>query len=89
AWAGGGAGWGLAVLVAAPLVGLAAIAWHARGARVRADAGLFLRVLLRRRTRERLALERARLAAAFDAVAEDMEGAPPPTAPSPPAGSPP
>ena len=89
AWRWGGSAWGVAVLVAAPLTGLAAIAWMDRAARVREDAGLFLRVLLRRRTRERLAAERAALAAEFDGVAEAMERAAPPTAPSPPAGSPP
>jgi len=56
--------------VAAPLLGLAAIAWHDRWNRVRDDARLFLRVLPRHGHRARQASERARLAAEFDALVE-------------------
>ena len=49
--------------VFAPLSGLVALAWHERLARVREDATLFFRVALRRDHRERLARDRARLAA--------------------------
>lgn len=52
--------------VFAPLSGLVALAWHERLARVREDATLFFRVALRRDHRERLARDRARLAAEFD-----------------------
>ena len=49
-----------------PACGFAALAWHDRWVRFREDALLFLRVISRRDRQERLALDRARLAAEFD-----------------------
>jgi glycerol-3-phosphate O-acyltransferase/dihydroxyacetone phosphate acyltransferase len=62
------AGWQGALIAAlgVPLCGFAALAWHARWSRFREDATLFLRVLARRDHQDRLAHERARLAAEFD-----------------------
>src|SRR5688572_3807723 len=65
-------GWKGALLatVLAPLTGLAAIAWHARWQQVREDAGLFFGVLFRTDHRDRLARDRAALAAEFDALVD-------------------
>lgn len=57
-----------AAAVLLPLTGFAAMAWHERWDRVREDARLFLRVLLRRDRQDRLARDRAALVAGFDAV---------------------
>jgi glycerol-3-phosphate O-acyltransferase/dihydroxyacetone phosphate acyltransferase len=65
-------GWQGALLAAvlAPLAGFAAIAWHARWQQVREDASLFFRVLFRTDHRDRLARDRAALAAEFDALVD-------------------
>lgn len=72
-WAG--PGWALAGAVAAPLVGFAALAWAGRWERAREDAALFARVILAPRHRDRLAADRAALAAEFDRVWREMEAA--------------
>jgi 1-acyl-sn-glycerol-3-phosphate acyltransferase len=72
--------WGLASAVALPLLGAVALAWTGHWRRVREDARLFARVVLRPRGRDRLAEERARLAAEFDRALRDMEAATPPRA---------
>ncbi|MGH7466185.1 MAG: 1-acyl-sn-glycerol-3-phosphate acyltransferase, partial [Longimicrobiales bacterium] len=71
------AGWMLdgirgALLAAAivPAAGFAALAWHDRWTRFREDAQLFLRVLSRRDRQERLARDRAAIAAEFDELVE-------------------
>jgi 1-acyl-sn-glycerol-3-phosphate acyltransferase len=66
-------GWKGALLAAVlvPLCGLAAIGWHDRWQHVREDAGLFFRVLFRTDHRQRLARDRAALAAEFDALVEE------------------
>jgi glycerol-3-phosphate O-acyltransferase / dihydroxyacetone phosphate acyltransferase len=69
-WIGGWRG-GMAAAVLVPLCGFAALAWHDRWQRVREDTLLFLRVLLRRDYRERLAAERARLTAEFDELVRE------------------
>lgn len=74
AWWLGGPLLGLLALLLVPLAGLAALAWHERWSRVREDAVLFLRLSLQPGRRQRLAAERARLAAEFDELAE-MAGA--------------
>lgn len=61
-----GAPGALLALVAAPAVGLTAMAWHDRWQRVRQDATLFLRLLTRRQHQQRQAAERSRLTAEFD-----------------------
>jgi glycerol-3-phosphate O-acyltransferase / dihydroxyacetone phosphate acyltransferase len=68
-WMLAGAAGAAALAVAAPLLGLVAIAWHDRWQRVREDARLFLRVLPRGEHRRRQAEERRRLTAEFDALA--------------------
>ncbi|CAN5724827.1 hypothetical protein BH23GEM9_BH23GEM9_13070 [soil metagenome] len=55
-----------AVLV--PLVGFMTLAWHDRLGRVREDARLFFRVLMKKDSSERLARDRAALAGEFDAI---------------------
>lgn len=57
-----------AVLV--PACGFAALAWHERRTRFREDAQIFFRVLSRRDHRDRLARDRAALAAEFDQLVE-------------------
>lgn len=64
---------GIATLIALPLLGLVAIAWHGRWRRVREDVLLFLRVVTRPRSRDRLAAERRQLVAEFDAVLSEMQ----------------
>lgn len=65
--------WGaLAGLAAAPALGLVALAWRERWGRVREDARLFVRVLGRGRTRERMAERRRALVEAIDGVLEEM-----------------
>lgn len=63
---------GLLVLVAAPVAGLAAIAWREREARVREDTRVFLRALTSPKGQDRLRASRARLVAEFDALADAM-----------------
>ncbi|MEX0893382.1 MAG: 1-acyl-sn-glycerol-3-phosphate acyltransferase [Gemmatimonadota bacterium] len=70
-WLWGWAG-ALAAGLAAPALGLVALAWRARWGRVREDARLFLRAFGRRRTRGRMADRRAALVAAFDRVLAEM-----------------
>ncbi|HUP19926.1 MAG TPA: 1-acyl-sn-glycerol-3-phosphate acyltransferase [Gemmatimonadota bacterium] len=67
AWTAGPA-WAPAVAVALPLLGVLALAWAGRWARVREDIRLFSRVVGAPRHRDRLAADRARLAREFDAV---------------------
>jgi 1-acyl-sn-glycerol-3-phosphate acyltransferase len=72
-WLAGG--WiALSAVVAAPLCGLAAIAWRERRNRVREDVRVFLRVLRKRGRVDRLAALRASLVAEFDDVLAAMEG---------------
>jgi 1-acyl-sn-glycerol-3-phosphate acyltransferase len=71
----GGRWWGIVGALALPLLGAVALAWTGRWERVREDARLFARVLLRPRHRDRLAEDRAALSAAFDRVLFDMEAA--------------
>jgi glycerol-3-phosphate O-acyltransferase / dihydroxyacetone phosphate acyltransferase len=63
-----GARGAVAAAVLSPLLGLAALAWYERWTRVREDARLFFRVVTRRDHRQRLARDRARLVAEFDAL---------------------
>lgn len=70
-----GAAGAAAVLVGAPLLGLAAIAWRERGSRVREDVAVFRRAARSRRGTDRLREARRALAAAFDEVMRDMEPA--------------
>jgi glycerol-3-phosphate O-acyltransferase / dihydroxyacetone phosphate acyltransferase len=60
-----------AAVVLLPLLGFAALAWHDRWDIVREDARLFFRVLMRRDRSDRLARDRAALAAEFDALIEE------------------
>jgi glycerol-3-phosphate O-acyltransferase / dihydroxyacetone phosphate acyltransferase len=64
------AGWRGALIAAigVPLLGFITMAWYDRWNRVREDARLFFRVLLRSDHRERLVRERTALAAEFDAL---------------------
>jgi 1-acyl-sn-glycerol-3-phosphate acyltransferase len=73
----GGRWWLAAGAVGLPLLGVAALAWTGRWQRVRDDARLFVRVVLHPRGRDRLAEDRARLAAEFDAVIRAMAPLPP------------
>jgi hypothetical protein len=57
--------------VIVPACGFAALAWHDRWARFREDARLFFRVLSRRDHQQRLARDRAQLAAEFDHIVEE------------------
>jgi glycerol-3-phosphate O-acyltransferase / dihydroxyacetone phosphate acyltransferase len=58
----------LAAAVLVPASGFAALAWHERWQRVSEDALLYLRVLLRRESRDRLARDRAALVSEFDSL---------------------
>lgn len=60
----------IAAAVLLPVTGFAALAWHERWNRVREDARLFFRVILRKDRRDRLARDRAALVAEFDAVTD-------------------
>jgi 1-acyl-sn-glycerol-3-phosphate acyltransferase len=62
----------LGVLLALPLTGLAAIAWRDRQATVREDVRVFRRARRLSRGRDRLAEQRLRLVAEFDALSEEM-----------------
>ncbi len=73
------AGWPWALTIALVLIplGLLAVAWHERWARVREDVGLFLRVAFRRGRMEHLSGMRGRLVQEFDEIADalsDSEG---------------
>jgi len=63
-------GWALVALGVLPVVGLAAVAWRDRQARVREDLRVFLRVLRHPSRRDRLAEQREQLADEFDRVRE-------------------
>jgi 1-acyl-sn-glycerol-3-phosphate acyltransferase len=67
-------GWrvGTSILVALPTVGIIAIAWRERWARVREDVALFIRVLRSPGARDRLAKERKELVAEFDRIAVEL-----------------
>lgn len=67
-----GSGWAVAGALLLPLLGVIALAWSGRWERVRQDAGLFARVVLRPRHRDRLTEDRVALTAAFDRVVRDM-----------------
>jgi len=71
----GGAAWGVAVALALPLCGWAAICFKARTATVVEDARIFLRASRAGKGKERLAATRARLVEEFDTVAAEMAGA--------------
>ncbi len=62
--------WALVSLGALPVLGLAAVAWRDRQARVREDLRVFLRVLRHPSGRDRLAEQREQLAAEFDRLYE-------------------
>jgi glycerol-3-phosphate O-acyltransferase / dihydroxyacetone phosphate acyltransferase len=64
----GGIRWAVLAAVLLPVLGLITLAWHDRLERVREDARLFFRVLLRRDHRQRLARDRAALTAEFDGL---------------------
>jgi hypothetical protein len=69
-----GGRWGAALFPAgAALVGLVALGWRERWGRVKEDAAVYFRLLSRPRLRERLAVQRAELAQAFDRVLERMQ----------------
>ena len=70
--------WGGVLALAAVPLGLAAIGWHDRWARVRDDVGLFFRVAFRSDRREHLGRMRAELVRELDeiGVALEEEGAP-------------
>lgn len=69
AWWLGGWKAGAALVVVPPVAGLAAIAWRERGSAVLQDARVFVRAQGRGRARQRLAEQRERLVAEFDAIA--------------------
>ena len=73
AWWLGGWGTGVVVVTLSPIAGLAAIAWRERGAAALEDARVFLRVRGRERSRRRLAEQRERLVAQFDAIAREWQ----------------
>ena len=59
--------------VAAPVLGLIALAWRERWGRVRDDMVLFLRVLRRPRLRERLADRRRQLVTEFEGILAERD----------------
>ncbi|HUF51626.1 MAG TPA: 1-acyl-sn-glycerol-3-phosphate acyltransferase [Longimicrobiales bacterium] len=61
----------LIAAVGVPIAGFTVLSWRDRWKNVLEDARLFLRVLFRRDRQERLAGERARIAAEFDALIEE------------------
>jgi len=63
----------VAVCVSSQVAGLATIAWRERGLIALEDARLFLRVRGRGRSRRRLAEQRERLVAEFDAIAREWK----------------
>lgn len=70
-WYFGGWRGATAMLVLAPTLGLATIAWSDRQSRVREDVRVFLRAGRRSESRDRLAELRRTLVAQFDAIAEE------------------
>jgi 1-acyl-sn-glycerol-3-phosphate acyltransferase len=74
AWKAAGGLAAAAVTIALPLLGFVALAWRERWDRVREDVRLFLRVLSRQRTSQRLALERQFLTDEFDAIQRERLG---------------
>ncbi|MGE0159702.1 MAG: 1-acyl-sn-glycerol-3-phosphate acyltransferase [Gemmatimonadales bacterium] len=75
AWRSGGLGAAAIAAVVLPVVGLAAVAWSDRQADVREDLRVFLRARRLPRGRDRLAEQRALLAAEFDRLAEEWRAA--------------
>ncbi len=69
AWWLGGTWWALGVGLGAAICGLVTWWWKLRWDDAREDVRLFLRVLGRRKSRDRLAAERRRLVAEFDELA--------------------
>ncbi len=69
AWWFGGTWWALGVGIGAAICGLVAWWWKLRWDDAREDVRLFLRVLGRRKSRDRLAAERRRLVTEFDELA--------------------
>jgi 1-acyl-sn-glycerol-3-phosphate acyltransferase len=65
-----GARGALLAAVLVPACGFAALAWHDRWTRFREDARLFFRVLSRRDHQDRLARDRASIAAEFDELVQ-------------------
>jgi glycerol-3-phosphate O-acyltransferase/dihydroxyacetone phosphate acyltransferase len=76
----GSLGWALLSLGVLPSLGLAAVAWKDRQARVREDLRVFLRVLRHPGGRDRLAEQREQLADEFDRLNELWRTSAPPTA---------
>ena len=74
--AGAVGGWRWALIAAVALVplGLLAIDWHDRWARVREDVGLFFRVALRKDRREHLSRMRTELVKEFDEIGAALNG---------------
>jgi len=66
---------GLLMLVAAPVLGMAAVAWKEREGRVREDLRVFVRAAGSRKGRDRLAELRRALVAEIEALAEEWRGA--------------
>lgn len=66
---------GLLVLPAAPILGMAAVAWKEREERVREDLRVFFRAAWTRKGRDRLAELRGKLAAEIEEVAEEWRDA--------------
>ncbi len=73
---GGVAGWRWAVATAVGIVplGLVALSWYERWARIREDVGLFFRVAFRKDRLDRLARRRKKLVEEFDRIGAAMDG---------------
>ena len=73
------AGWPLALAgaLAAPFLGLFALAYGERRGEARDDLAVFLRLGLRGRLKDRLVRQRDALAARIEALAAELDGAPP------------
>jgi hypothetical protein len=71
AWRIGGLNLAAGAALVLPLLGLAAVAWRDRQMEVREDVRVFVRARRLERGRDRLADQRARLAAEFDRLAEE------------------
>jgi 1-acyl-sn-glycerol-3-phosphate acyltransferase len=74
--------WALTIAIALIPVGLTAIAWHERWARVREDVGLFFRVAFRRGRTEHLSRMRGSLVQEFDKIGNALTEAEDPGADS-------
>jgi hypothetical protein len=72
AWWWGGWTWGAGIGVILVPLGLLSIAWHERWLRVEEDARLFLRVVLRRDRREKIAQLRRKLVEEFDRIGREL-----------------